>query len=77
MIVVGMLGGFVFLLPLGHDINVAALSLATAFHPDAGRFQRRHILFGAAACGFHDLDAALPDRGNVLGIGWRRRTSGR
>jgi len=33
LIVVGMLGGFVFLLPvmLVHDVNVAALSLATAF----------------------------------------------
>jgi MFS family permease len=33
MIVTGMLGGFVFLLPvmLVHDINVAALSLAAAF----------------------------------------------
>ncbi len=41
-------------------------------HLDAGRLQRRHVLFRAASGGFDDLDSAFLDRRDVFRIGWCR-----
>ncbi|MNT10746.1 hypothetical protein D3C72_1455910 [compost metagenome] len=65
-----------------HGVAADALGLervahrgALVDHLDARGLQRRHVGLGAAARGFHGLDAAFDDGRDVLGV--RRRGKGR